>query len=46
MDDEVLNSMVPLWKKNKSEITEQDYENFYSEKHFGFDKLLNRFITV
>lgn len=38
--DEILNSMVPLWKKNKSEITDEDYENFYSEKHFGFDKPL------
>ncbi|WP_028829386.1 molecular chaperone HtpG [Proteocatella sphenisci] len=40
MGDEVINSMVPLWKKNKSEITEEDYENFYKEKHFGFDKPL------
>lgn len=41
MGDETINSMVPLWKKNKSEITEEDYENFYNEKHFGFDKPLN-----
>lgn len=40
MGDDVINSMVPLWKKNKSEITEEDYENFYNEKHFGFDKPL------
>lgn len=40
LGDETLNSMVPLWKKNKSEITNEDYENFYSEKHFGFDKPL------
>jgi len=40
MGDETINSMVPLWKKNKSEITEEDYENFYNEKHFGFDKPL------
>lgn len=40
LDDETLNSMVPLWKKNKSEITDEDYDNFYSEKHFGFDKPL------
>lgn len=40
LGDETLNSMVPLWKKNKSEITDEDYENFYSEKHFGFDKPL------
>lgn len=40
IEDETLNSMVPLWKKTKSEITDEDYENFYSEKHFGFDKPL------
>ena len=40
MGEETINSMVPLWKKNKSEITDEDYENFYNEKHFGFDKPL------
>jgi molecular chaperone HtpG len=35
-----LNSMVPIWKKNKSELKDEDYENFYNEKHFGFDKPL------
>lgn len=40
MGEETINSMVPLWKKNKSEITDEDYENFYNEKHFGFDKSL------
>lgn len=37
---QTLNSMVPLWRKNKNELTEEDYENFYSEKHYGFDKPL------
>jgi len=32
--------MVPIWRKNKSELTEEDYNNFYSEKHYGFDKPL------
>lgn len=35
---QTLNSMVPIWKKNKSELTEEDYENFYAEKRYGFDK--------
>lgn len=39
-EDEILNSMVPIWRKNKSELTEEDYENFYKEKHFGFEKPL------
>lgn len=29
---ETLNSMVPLWKKQKSEISDEDYNNFYREK--------------
>ena len=38
--EEVINSQVPLWKKNKSELTDEDYVNFYHEKHFGFDQPL------
>lgn len=38
VEEQVLNSMVPLWRKNKAELTDEDYEQFYSEKHFGFDK--------
>ena len=37
---EVLNSMVPIWKKNKSEVSEADYENFYMDKFNDFDKPL------
>ena len=37
-EDQVINSMVPIWKKNKSELKKDDYENFYAEKHYGFDK--------
>jgi molecular chaperone HtpG len=40
MEDETLNSMVPIWRKNKSELTQEDYENFYMEKHFGYEKPL------
>lgn len=37
-EEQIINSMVPIWKKNKNELTLKDYENFYSEKHYGFDK--------
>ena len=37
---QTINSMVPIWRKNKNELTEEDYENFYKEKHFGMDKPL------
>ena len=36
--EKTVNSMVPIWRKNKSELTDEDYNNFYSEKHYGFDK--------
>lgn len=38
--EEIVNSMVPIWRKNKAELKEEDYEEFYHEKHFGFDKPL------
>ncbi len=38
--EETVNSMVPIWRKNKSELKPEDYENFYAEKHYGFDKPL------
>ena len=38
--DETLNSMIPIWKKNKSEVTDEDYNNFYQEKFGDFQKPL------
>ena len=40
VEEQIINSMVPIWKKNKNELTQEDYENFYNEKHYGFDKPL------
>ncbi|MED0716011.1 molecular chaperone HtpG [Aeribacillus sp. FSL K6-1121] len=40
VEEQTINSMVPIWRKNKSELTDEDYENFYAEKHYGFDKPL------
>lgn len=39
-EEQVINSMVPIWRKNKDELTEEDYVNFYNEKRYGFDKPL------
>jgi len=39
-EEQTVNSMVPIWRKNKSELTAEDYEKFYAEKHYGFDKPL------
>lgn len=37
---ETVNSMVPLWKKPKNEITEEEYEKFYQERFHAYDKPL------
>ncbi|MBM6849083.1 molecular chaperone HtpG [Bacillus licheniformis] len=39
-EEQTVNSMVPIWRKNKSELKDEDYEAFYKEKHYGFDKPL------
>ncbi|NTZ16203.1 molecular chaperone HtpG [Paenibacillus sp. JMULE4] len=40
VEEQTINSMVPIWRKNKNELTPEDYENFYTEKRYGFDKPL------
>lgn len=40
LEEQTINSMVPIWRKNKNELSDEDYENFYMEKHYGFDKPL------
>ncbi|MFD0620536.1 molecular chaperone HtpG [Paenibacillus sp. GCM10027629] len=39
-EEQTINSMVPIWRKNKNELTAEDYDNFYAEKRYGFDKPL------
>ena len=34
---ETLNSMIPIWNKNKSELKDEDYNQFYKEKFFDYD---------
>lgn len=34
---DTLNSMIPLWRKNKNEITEEEYGEFYKNKFFDFE---------
>lgn len=35
--EETINSMIPLWKKDKSSITDEEYQNFYHEKFFDYE---------
>ena len=37
---ETLNSMTPIWKKAKSELTDEEYDQFYKDKFFDYDKPL------
>lgn len=36
-EDTTLNSMVPLWRRNKAELTDEDYNRFYSDKFHDFE---------
>ncbi|MBR2833690.1 MAG: molecular chaperone HtpG [Bacilli bacterium] len=38
--EETINSLVPLWKRNKNKITDDEYNTFYSDKFFDYDKPL------
>lgn len=44
-EDDVLNSMVPLWRRNKSELTDEDYNNFYKEKFMDYENPLKTIHT-
>ncbi len=37
IEEETLNSMVPLWKRSKKDLTGEDYSNFYKEKFGDFE---------
>ena len=37
---EVINSLVPIWKRNKSKIKDEEYDTFYSDKFNDYDKPL------
>ncbi|MCY6370595.1 molecular chaperone HtpG [Clostridium ganghwense] len=45
IEEQTVNSMVPIWRKNKNELNKEDYDNFYSEKHYGFDKPIKHIHT-
>ncbi|MBE6141563.1 MAG: molecular chaperone HtpG [Erysipelotrichaceae bacterium] len=46
-EDTTLNSMIPLWKKNKNEVKDEDLNNFYKEKFMDYeDPLISLFVRV
>ena len=40
LEEETLNSMIPLWQRDKKDVTEEEYETFYRDKFFDFNKPL------
>ena len=38
LEDDTLNSMLPIWKKDKKDITEDEYNNFYTERFYDYEK--------
>lgn len=36
-EDETLNSMVPIWKKTASEVTDEEYSQFYQDKYYDYE---------
>lgn len=36
-ETKTLNSMIPIWRKNKNEISKEEYENFYKDKFFDYE---------
>lgn len=45
IEDKTLNSMVPIWRKNKNELKAEDYERFYMDQRYGFEKPLRHIHT-
>ena len=38
VETKILNSMVPLWKKNKKDVTDEELEKFYKDKFSDYEK--------
>lgn len=45
-EDEIINSLVPIWKRNKNDITDSEYDTFYSDKFFDYEKPLRHIHTA
>ena len=39
-EDKTLNSMIPIWKKAKKDVKEEEYQDFYTDKFYDYEKPL------
>lgn len=46
LKDKILNSQIPIWKKDKKEVKEEEYEDFYTDKFYDYEKPLRTFRSV
>jgi len=37
IEETIINSMVPIWKKNKKDVSDEDYNNFYKDKFYDYE---------
>lgn len=40
VEEEIINSMIPIWKKKQSEVKEEEYNDFYTDKFYDYEKPL------
>ena len=45
VEEKTINSMIPIWKKNKKEVSETEYDTFYNDKFMDYDKPLKTIHT-
>jgi chaperone protein htpG len=45
IEEETLNSMIPIWKKNKKDLKQEEYNQFYQEKFFDYEEPLRTIHT-
>ena len=43
--DEVINDLIPIWKRNKKDIKDEEYDTFYSDKFFDYEKPIRHIHT-
>lgn len=45
-EDKTLNSRIPIWKKNKNDVKEEEYQDFYTDKFYDYEKPARIFRSV
>ena len=40
IEETTINSMVPIWKKNKKDVKDEDYDHFYTDRYYDYEKPL------